>query len=91
MVMTKGRMVLLAAVAAAAMASHAGAQVQTIVPPVVEGAKPVKPHDACAGSEWDRAWVSGVCRTHTSAVADRFQNHVMPFFSEHLCQTNGCK
>ena len=29
--------------------------------------------------------------THTSAVADRFQNHVMPFFSEHLCQTNGCK
>jgi enterochelin esterase-like enzyme len=23
--------------------------------------------------------------THTSAVADRFQNHVMPFFSKHLC------
>lgn len=23
--------------------------------------------------------------THTSAVADRFQNHVMPFFSQHLC------
>jgi hypothetical protein len=22
--------------------------------------------------------------THTSAVADRFQNHVMPFFSKHL-------
>jgi S-formylglutathione hydrolase FrmB len=29
--------------------------------------------------------------THTSAVADRFQNHVMPFFSEHLCATAGCK
>jgi enterochelin esterase-like enzyme len=29
--------------------------------------------------------------THTSAVADRFQNHVMPFFSEHLCATSGCK
>ena len=23
--------------------------------------------------------------THTSAVADRFQNHVLPFFSEALC------
>jgi S-formylglutathione hydrolase FrmB len=23
--------------------------------------------------------------THTSAVADRFQNHVMPFFSQNLC------
>jgi S-formylglutathione hydrolase FrmB len=29
--------------------------------------------------------------THTSAVADRFQNHVMPFFSEHLCVTAGCR
>jgi len=25
--------------------------------------------------------------THTSAVADRFQNHVMPFFSQNLCFT----
>jgi hypothetical protein len=23
--------------------------------------------------------------THTSAVADRFQNHVLPFFSQNLC------
>lgn len=29
--------------------------------------------------------------THTSAVADRFQNHVMPFFSKNLCFTDGCK
>lgn len=29
--------------------------------------------------------------THTSAVADRFQNHVMPFFSQHLCMTAGCR
>jgi enterochelin esterase-like enzyme len=29
--------------------------------------------------------------THTSAVADRFQNHVMPFFSKNLCFTAGCK
>lgn len=29
--------------------------------------------------------------THTSAVADRFQNHVMPFFSKNLCFTKGCK
>jgi enterochelin esterase-like enzyme len=29
--------------------------------------------------------------THTSAVADRFQNHVLPFFSQHLCQTADCK
>lgn len=29
--------------------------------------------------------------THTSAVADRFQNHVIPFFSEHLCTTRNCK
>jgi len=29
--------------------------------------------------------------THTSAVAVRFQNHVMPFFSEHLCATAGCR
>jgi len=29
--------------------------------------------------------------THTSAVAVRFQNHVMPFFSEHLCATAGCQ
>jgi len=29
--------------------------------------------------------------THTSAVADRFQNHVMPFFSRNLCATESCK
>ncbi len=29
--------------------------------------------------------------THTSAVADRFQNHVMPFFSKNLCFTKNCK
>ena len=29
--------------------------------------------------------------THTSAVADRFQNHVMPFFSKNLCFTASCK
>ena len=29
--------------------------------------------------------------THTSAVADRFQNHVMPFFSKNLCATENCK
>jgi S-formylglutathione hydrolase FrmB len=29
--------------------------------------------------------------THTSAVADRFQNHVMPFFSKNLCFTTGCR
>ena len=26
--------------------------------------------------------------THTSAVADRFQNHVLPFFSRNLCFEN---
>ena len=30
--------------------------------------------------------------THTSKVADRFQNHVMPFFSQNLCfEAAGCK
>ncbi len=29
--------------------------------------------------------------THTSAVADRFQNHVLRFFGRHLCFTKGCK
>ncbi|HEY2857160.1 MAG TPA: alpha/beta fold hydrolase [Terracidiphilus sp.] len=29
--------------------------------------------------------------THTSAVADRFQNHVVPFFSKNLCFSEGCK
>ena len=29
--------------------------------------------------------------THTSAVADRFQNHVMPFFSKNLCLQSNCK
>jgi S-formylglutathione hydrolase FrmB len=29
--------------------------------------------------------------THTSAVADRFQNHVMPFFSKSLCAAKDCK
>ena len=29
--------------------------------------------------------------THVSAVADRFQNHVLPFFSKNLCFTEGCK
>ncbi len=29
--------------------------------------------------------------THTSAVADRFQNHVMPFFSKNLCFTANCR
>ena len=28
--------------------------------------------------------------THTSAVADRFQNHVMPFFSKNLCFKANC-
>jgi len=28
--------------------------------------------------------------THTSAVADRFQNHVMPFFGKNLCQKSPC-
>ncbi len=28
--------------------------------------------------------------THTSAVADRFQNHVIPFFSSHLCFQTSC-
>jgi enterochelin esterase-like enzyme len=28
--------------------------------------------------------------THTSAVADRFQNHVMPFFSKNLCFEAAC-
>jgi len=29
--------------------------------------------------------------THTSAVADRFQNHVLPFFGAHLCASAGCR
>jgi enterochelin esterase-like enzyme len=29
--------------------------------------------------------------THTSAVADRFQNHVMPFFSRNLCSGKSCR
>jgi enterochelin esterase-like enzyme len=29
--------------------------------------------------------------THTSAVADRFQNHVLPFFGKNLCFTAKCK
>ncbi len=28
--------------------------------------------------------------THTSAVADRFQNHVLPFFSKNLCFEGSC-
>ena len=28
--------------------------------------------------------------THTSKVADRFQNHVLPFFSRTLCADKGC-
>ena len=29
--------------------------------------------------------------THTSAMAVRFQNHVMPFFSDSLCADTRCK
>jgi enterochelin esterase-like enzyme len=29
--------------------------------------------------------------THTSAVADRFQSHVIPFFSRNLCAIENCK
>jgi S-formylglutathione hydrolase FrmB len=29
--------------------------------------------------------------THTSAVADRFQNHVLPFFSRNLCSRDNCR
>ena len=29
--------------------------------------------------------------THTSAVADRFQNHVLPFFSRSLCARLPCR
>ena len=28
--------------------------------------------------------------THTSKVADRFQNHVIPFFSQNLCIQKDC-
>ena len=29
--------------------------------------------------------------SHTSAVADRFQNHVLPFFNKNLCFDEGCR
>ena len=29
--------------------------------------------------------------THTNAVADRFQNHVMKFFSDNLCFQAACE
>jgi enterochelin esterase-like enzyme len=29
--------------------------------------------------------------THTSKMADRFQNYVLPFFSQHLCFKAGCR
>jgi enterochelin esterase-like enzyme len=29
--------------------------------------------------------------THTSAVADRFQNHVLPFFNKNLCSEKDCR
>ena len=29
--------------------------------------------------------------THTSKVAERFQNHVIPFFSRNLCFEPGCR
>ncbi len=29
--------------------------------------------------------------THVSAVADRFQNHVLPSFSKNLCFTTDCR
>lgn len=29
--------------------------------------------------------------THTSKVADRFQNHVLPFFSRTLCADKSCR
>jgi enterochelin esterase-like enzyme len=29
--------------------------------------------------------------THVSAVADRFQNHVLPFFSKNLCFSDSCE
>ena len=29
--------------------------------------------------------------THTSRVADRFQNHVLKFFGESLCFREGCR
>jgi S-formylglutathione hydrolase FrmB len=29
--------------------------------------------------------------THVSDVADRFQNHVLPFFAKNLCPSEGCK
>ena len=29
--------------------------------------------------------------THTSKVADRFQNHVLKFFSRNLCFEAGCR
>jgi hypothetical protein len=29
--------------------------------------------------------------THTSAVAERFQNHVLPFFGKNLCSAANCR
>ena len=29
--------------------------------------------------------------THTSKVADRFQNHVLKFFGQNLCFKEGCR
>ena len=37
-----------------------------------------------------REHVRGLSGTHTSAVAVRFQNYVLPFFSKNLCAGKGC-
>ncbi len=74
---------------AVALAVRTSAQVQTEVPPAVPGAKPVtaehvKVHGIANGFEVYQG-------THTSKVAERFQNHVMPFFSRTLCFQPGCR
>ncbi|HWT02727.1 MAG TPA: hypothetical protein VN256_20940 [Pyrinomonadaceae bacterium] len=81
---------VLALLVTAAPAIVVRAQVQTEVPPTIPGAKPVKV---------ERIKVHGTALegnlegqgTHTSKVAERFQNRVLPFFSRTLCFQAGCR
>lgn len=70
------------------LAQSAQAPVKTGVPEVVPGAKPARvEHIQIHGA----ALEGNLEGTHTSAVAVRFQNFVMPFFSKNLCSGKICQ
>jgi hypothetical protein len=99
---TTKRLLLAMLATSVALASPLEAQVETEAPPLVPGVKPVTAERVTIHGPALRGNLEGNAldrdtlvflppSSHTSKVADRFQNHVMRFFSRNLCFDGPCR